>query len=83
MTDVVTTVLATAKTYDLTDLATVKDELALTDTSKDAWLARALTQVSRSMMSATNRVFAPEYVQDVFDIPSERSRVPRGWECCN
>ena len=78
--DVVTTVLAPAATYDLTDLATVRDELGITaaDTSNDTWLARAISQVSRAVMNDTNRVFAPETLQDVFDISRGRSRAPTG-----
>ncbi|HEY2178103.1 MAG TPA: hypothetical protein VGH15_05925 [Caulobacteraceae bacterium] len=76
--EVVTTVLAAAKTYDLTDLATVHDELSIpaSKTSDDTWLGRAIGQVSRLVMSATNRVFAPELVQDLFDLPRGRYQVP-------
>jgi hypothetical protein len=68
---VVTTVLSAAASYDLTDLATVKDELSLTDTLADAWLSRGISQVSASISNYTKRVFAPEYVQDVFDIQQD------------
>ncbi len=57
---------STASPYDLTDLATVKDELQIptTDTSKDAFLARAITQASSAISKYCNRVFAVEAVQD-------------------
>lgn len=76
----VTTVLAAAATYDLTDLATAKDELGIDsgDTTQDAWISRAITQVSRSVMTETNRVFAPELVQDVIDVRRHCSQVPNG-----
>jgi hypothetical protein len=78
--NVVTTVLAPARTYALTTLAVVRDELEFksSDTTKDAWLTRAIDQTSRAMMSETNRVFAPELVQDVIDIRRTRSQVPTG-----
>lgn len=67
---VVTTVLTPAGSYDLTDLATVKDELdiARSDTSKDAFLSRAITQASKAIANYCNRVFAVEAIQDYFDI---------------
>lgn len=70
---VVTTVLASAASYSLTDLPTVKDELALdsADTSDDTWLTRAIGQVSKAISTYTKRTFAPEYVQDVFDVQQD------------
>jgi hypothetical protein len=70
---VVTTVLSAAASYDLTDLATAKDELSIAtaDTSHDTWLGRAITQVSKAIATHTKRVFAPEYVQDVFDVQQD------------
>ena len=63
----ISTVLAAAATYDLTDLSTVRDELGLkvTDTSNNAWLARAITQVSRAIERHCKRRFAPEWLQDI------------------
>ena len=57
---------STAGPYDLTDIATVKDELSITgnDTSNDAFLARAITQASAAISRYCNRVFAVEAVQD-------------------
>lgn len=74
---VVTTVLAAAQTYDLTDLDTVKDELGISNEAQDAWLLRAIGQVSSSIMIETGRVFAPEFLQDVIDVRRGRSQVPR------
>lgn len=59
------TVLVAAATYDLTDLATAKDELNITDTSQDTWLARGITQISSAISSYCNRVFPAETMQDV------------------
>jgi hypothetical protein len=69
----VTTVLASAATFDLTDLATAKDELSIktANTSNDTWLARAINQVSQSVASFTQRIFAPELVTEVFDIAQD------------
>ena len=70
---VVTTTLAKAASYDLTDLATAKVELQIAeaDTSDDAWLGQAITQVSRSIARYTKRHFAPEALQDVFDLEQD------------
>jgi hypothetical protein len=64
----ITTVLSPAASYLLTDLATVKDELSIDtdDTANDAWLTRAISQISRSIKRYTKRVFAPELVQNTF-----------------
>jgi hypothetical protein len=78
--DIVTTVITSAASYNMASLATIKDELNIASNSidNDAWLTRALTQVSKAMMSATNRVFAPEFIQDVFYINRNRSQYPSG-----
>jgi len=70
---VVTTVLGPAASTNLTDLGTVKDELELkaSDTSNDAWLTRAIAQVSRAIERHCKRSFAPEYLQDAFDIEQD------------
>lgn len=59
--------------YDLTDLATVHDELNLTttDTSKDAFLSRAIKQASSAISTFCNRVFAVETLQDVIYIQQD------------
>lgn len=69
----VTTVLSAAASHNLTDLATVKDELSLAtaDTSDDVWLDRAIRQVSKAIANNCNRVFPPELVQDVIDIQQD------------
>lgn len=70
---VVSTVLSSAASYDLTDLGTVRDELSIAenDTSDDSWLTRAIGQVSKAIERHTKRVFVPEVVQDVFDIQQD------------
>lgn len=57
---------APASPYDLTDLVTLRDELSIKsgDTSNDAFLQRAITQVSRAISNYCNRTFAVETIQD-------------------
>jgi hypothetical protein len=77
--ETITTVLVAATAtppagaYDLTDLATVRDELSLKtdDTSNDAFLSRAITQSSRAIANYCNRVFPVETVQDVIYIQQD------------
>lgn len=64
---VITTVTAPAvglfqggQPYDLVDLATVKDELLITGDASDAFLKRAITQVSADASRFCNRVFPVE-----------------------
>lgn len=56
-----------AGAYDLTDLATLHDELniAATDTSNDPFLARAITQASTAIATYCNRVFPVEGLSDL------------------
>lgn len=61
---VVTTVTAPASSYDLVDLATVKDDLMITDTSSDAFLQRVITRVSNEAKLFCNRVFQVEALTD-------------------
>lgn len=70
---VVTTALSAAENYDLTDLATGKDDLGISagNTSDDTWLQRAISQVSRAIATYTKRVLVPEVVRDVFDIEQD------------
>ena len=68
---VVTTVLSAASSYDLTDLASAKVELSITTTTDDAWLTKAVSQVSRSIATHAKRVFLPEIVQDAFDLEQD------------
>lgn len=69
----VTTVLCGAKDQDLTDLATVKDEMSLTsqNTSNDGWLRRAVRNVSGVIATYCQRTFMPELVEDSFDIQQD------------
>jgi hypothetical protein len=69
----VTTVLSAAANTNLTDLATVKDELddEAQDTSNDAWLTRAITRVSDAVQVYCKRTFAPQFIQDVFDVDQD------------
>lgn len=63
----IVTVTTAAPDYDLTDLATVKDELSIktSDTSNDAWLGRGITQISKAIKKHCNRVFQVEAVTEV------------------
>ena len=62
----ITTVTVAADDYDLTDLAAAKAELCTPDTTHDAFLGRAITQTSRIISNACNRVFVAETVSDLF-----------------
>lgn len=66
----VSTVLSSAASIALTDLAPAKDELQLqsSNTNHDAWLTRAIKRMSSMMANYTNRQLLPELVQDVIDI---------------
>lgn len=70
-------VAATADTpaspYDLTDLATARDELgiAANDTSQDTFLQRAITQASVAIANYCNRTFALEVVEDRIQIEQD------------
>lgn len=79
---IITTVLTTArgsprgKPYDLTDLATAKDELSLTDDSSDGFVLRAITQASAAIANYCNRVFPVEGIQDQIFIQQD----PYPWQ---
>lgn len=60
------TTVAPATSYDLADLDTVKDELELTDTKHDEFLARQIHWASRHAANYCNRRFVPETVTDRF-----------------
>ena len=62
----ISTVLTAASDTDLTDLATVKDELAIQGTSDDAFLSRQISIGSTAIQSYCNRVFASQTIQDQF-----------------
>jgi hypothetical protein len=76
--ETITTVLVAANSYDLTDLATVHDELSIpaTDVSNDAFLSRAITQASSAISNYCNRVFPVEAVQDLTYIQQD----PYPWQ---
>lgn len=69
---IITTVLTAAraaprgKPYDLTDIATVHDELTITTqpSPDDPFLLRAITQASTAIAKYCNRVFPVEALQD-------------------
>lgn len=61
-----TTVTAAADSYDLTDLATVKDELDISNTAQDDRLGRYITAISRDLANRCNRVFPLEGLVDKF-----------------
>ena len=65
---IVSTVLVPAASYDLTTLATIKDDLAIpaADTSSDATLARFISEQSALVAQYCNRVFPVETVRDTF-----------------
>jgi len=80
--EIITTVLvaatatAPASPYDLTTLATAKDELSITDTSNDTFLSRAITQASSAIHRYCNRVFPVEVLQDLCYIQQD----PYPWQ---
>lgn len=63
-----TTLIVTtpADTYDLTDLATVKQELDINTTDNDDLLNRWITQASRRIQKYCDRVFSAEGVTETF-----------------
>ena len=69
----ITTVLSAAKSQDLTDLATAKDELRIlpANTADDSWLRRAISNVSASVATYCQRVFLPELIEDVLDFQQD------------
>jgi len=72
----VSSIISPAANYDLTDLASAKVELSITTTTDDAWLAKAVSQVSRAISTETQRVLVPEVVQDLFEL--DRQALRRG-----
>lgn len=70
------TVLVSAASYNLTDLATCKDELQIPtgDTSQDTFLTRALAQCSIAIRNHCNRTFQTETVRN--DVYPERDAYP-------
>ena len=80
---VICTVLASAASYNLATLAQVKTELSIgaNDTSNDAFLSQAITQVSKSIARECKRAFVPEFVQDIIDFDRDPyfARAPGGF----
>lgn len=66
MTEPLLTVVTAAAGYDLVDLATVKDELGITNTTSDAKLTRWIAAISARIAGACNRVFPEEELTDTF-----------------
>lgn len=79
---VITTIEIKASSYDLTVTATAKDELAIpsTDTSKDSFIGRAITEASSMISNFCNRTFVSEQVRDDFywDRSAPTYQTPRG-----
>lgn len=75
---ITTAVIQPANSYDLTDLATVKDELGIktSDTSNDNFLQRGISQKSQAIANFCNRVFAVEGVVDTVTILVEPGDPP-------
>lgn len=63
------TVTSAASSYDLTVLATVKEELGITDSSSDDLLSRLITEQSAVAATYCRRVFAQETIVDSFRLP--------------
>lgn len=61
-------VVTPAASYDLTDTATVKAELGITDSAQDAQLAGWITQASGEIASYCNRVFLKETLKETFRV---------------
>lgn len=60
----ISTVVTPAASYDLIDLVTVKEELSITDNSKDGVLRRYIKGASAAAAQYCNRKFQVETVQD-------------------
>lgn len=65
---VVTTVVTPASTFDLVQLSDVKLELKIPSqtTADDAWLAKKITSVSKTIAKYCNRTFPLQTYQDLF-----------------
>jgi hypothetical protein len=61
---VISTVVSAAKSYDLTTLDVVNDELSQKNNANAATLKRYLSWASAALSQACNRVFAEETIQD-------------------
>lgn len=74
------TVAQAAQSYDLTDLATAKEELGIETgtTTYDTWLARGISQVSKAIASECDRVFPVETLSET-TIPEYCSVSDQRW----
>lgn len=61
-------VIAAASTYDLTTLATFKEEVEATGTADDQFISQLIRQASGDIARYCNRVFAAETVRETFRI---------------
>lgn len=76
---VAATATAPADPYDLTDLATARDELGIedpADTSHDTFIQRVITQGSHAIAKYCNRTFPVEVIQDEFFLEQD----PYPWQ---
>lgn len=62
----VSTVVEAAASYDLTTLSVVKDELSISDSSKDAGLQRFISGASAAVAHYCNRALVAEKISDEF-----------------
>ncbi len=60
------TVAIAAANYNLTDLASAKDELSISNTTHDAFLTRKIVQASEAIATYCQRVFAVERLTETF-----------------
>lgn len=60
------TVITPAASHDLTTVAAVKAELAVSGSGDDAWLADTITRASATVRRWCNRVFAAETVRETY-----------------
>jgi len=65
----VTTVVTAASSYDLVLLRDLKADLAVKDSSQDAFLKRAISMCSAAVAQYCNRVIVAETVKDTMLIP--------------
>lgn len=90
MLDILTTVLAAAASYDLTNRDIAKSEINLNSTKDDAFIDRVVTEASRAAAQHCNRVFQVEVVRDTVylrralaaRVKGERLRLSR-WPIAN
>lgn len=71
--ETITTTLVAAANYDLTSIATLKDDLSipLNEKDDDKFLARAISQCSAVIANYCKRTFPVEYIQDLLYIQQD------------